>query len=51
VAVAGAAVARAVVVVVAAVVEAGRGLVAAVATAAIYRLVYSCGSLFSANTY
>jgi hypothetical protein len=34
-----------------AVVGAGRGLVAAAAAAAIYRLVYSCGSLYSANTY
>ena len=30
---------------------AGRGLAAAAAEAAIYRLVYSCGPLYSTNTY
>ena len=30
---------------------AGEGLAAAAAAAAIHRLVYSCGSLYSTNTY
>ena len=44
--------ARAAPVVAAAAAEAvGRGLAAAAAAAAIYRLVYSCGPLYGANTY
>jgi hypothetical protein len=43
--------ARAAVAVIVAVVKAGRVIVVVAAAAAIYRLVYSCGSLYNTNTY